>query len=139
MATSGMARNDDGTVTLVLHGGREVKLRPLSVTENAELRDLRGDIEDWMFTTDAERSKRFNPVPEVGSDEWQEMRRSNRETVAEVAARNLAWLRRLVELVGGGEALPEDHELPAWLASTADLYELQSLLSSRPEAPQGRP
>jgi len=137
VAQPGMQRNDDGTVTLVLNGGRELRLNPLSVTQNRELRDARYDLEEWAFTADREHRERFGDV-KSGTYDWVEARRSTRESVAEVERRNLTWVRRLVELTGGGAELPGDEEMPPWLATTADLLELQSMLSSRPEPPQGR-
>lgn len=138
--TAGMRQEPDGTVVLGLHGGREIRLRPLTVGENRELRGLRYEIEDWANGEIEERRKRaaLLQAPDTTFEARQEARGRDRAFLDEIEQRNLGWLRRLVEVAGEGADLPADDEMPPWLASTVELAQLQALLIARPGELPGR-
>lgn len=138
--SAGMRQEPDGAVVLGLHGGREVRLRPLTVRENRELRGARYEIEDWAMAEIAERRELDKRASEDGAppELRQQVRDRAREFLDEIEARNLGWLRRLVEVAGDGAELPADDEMPPWLASTVELAQLQALLISRPGESPGR-
>lgn len=137
--TAGMRQEPDGTVVLGLHGGREVRLRPLTVRENRDLRGARYDIEDWAKAELRDLAEQTKQASTSDSPEArQKVRDRDRSLIDQIEARNLAWLRRLVEIAGDGAELPADDEMPPWLASTVDLRELQTLLITRPGESPGR-
>lgn len=138
-----MTQHPDGSVVLALRGGRTVKLRPLTVGENRELRKGRYEIEEhglsYITEREAAQERIKTSIGDARSDAKMELRRLDIAWIDGNEDRNLGWLRRLVEIAGDGAELPSDEEMPPWLADTVNLSELQSMLTARPGEAPGRP